>query len=334
MTVPNWVKVKLSTTDKEFPLRRQTPGSKGIWSNCIFYIDQDIEECDYWVILDNLSNSEKTKCPKENVILVTGEPPNIKKYSSCFIRQFHTIITCHKDLKHNNVINTQQGLPWMTGAKFLINENKWDSKNFMSYDDFLNSDNSKKTKELSIIVSGKTSTPGHEQRVRFVNKLKETFGDRIDIFGRGFHEIEDKFDGIANYKYTIVLENNSYRDYWTEKLGDAFLCSSYPIYYGCPNIYDYFPKGSLAVIDIYNIEESFNHIKSIIASREYEKSLDLIKKSKELILNQYNLFPLIVNIINNSDQTRDVLRNKKSIKIFPENWIQKEFKNLVGRFIK
>lgn len=324
------IRIKLTTPNPDFPLIRQTKNSDGKWGNYIFYINQNIEECDYWVVYDNLNVSEKTRCPKENIILITGEPPSVKKYSNNFIKQFHTIITCHKDIIHNNVIYKQQSLPWMVGAKFLKNENRWNSNTYMGFNDFIENDVKYKSKEISIIVSNKTVTDGHEQRVRFVNKLKETFGDRIDIFGRGYNEIEDKYTAIADYKYTIVLENSSFPDYWTEKIADSFLCGTYPIYYGCTNIMEYFPKGALSLIDITNPEEAIGIIKSVIESNEYEKSIELIGEARRLILNRYNLFPMIINVIENLDK-KDVLnKNRKLVKIYPERRFRKALRKVVN----
>lgn len=317
------IKIKLSTPNPDFPLLRQTPDSAGIWGNCVFYINQDIEECDYWIVYDALSKNEKTKCPKENIILFTGEPPSVKHYSNNFLSQFGTLITCHPNLKHKHVIMKQQCLPWMAGAKYLKNEKHWDSTNFIGYNDFTTLGFQKKEKEISIILSSKTYTEGHEKRIRFLNRLKEVFGDRMDIYGRGFNEIEDKYGSIAEYKYSIVLENSSYRDYWTEKLADVYLCGSFPVYYGCPNILDYFPEHSLEIIDINNTEESIDKIKHIIESGTYERSLDLISQSKDLILNKYNLFPAIVTLIGNLEKKGNSLTKKQLIRLYPERRFEK-----------
>lgn len=324
------IRVKISSSNPEFPLIRQTPDAKGIWDKFIFYINQDIEECDYWVILDSLTKTETTSCRKENVILITGEPESVKKYSRFFINQFSKIITCHRYLKHDNVTIFQQGLPWMAGAKYLIKEKKWDSDCFISYNDFSGTVTTIKNKEISIIVSNKTFTPGHEQRIIFLTRLKEALGDRMEIFGRGFNEIDDKYFGLIDFKYAIVLENSTINDYWTEKLSDAFLCGCYPVYYGCPNIHDYFPKGSLAIIDIYDIEGSIKTITGILASDEYEKSIELVKKSKELILNKYNVFPLIVNYISALKEDK-ITTKAKSVKIYPEKRFRKKIRNFINR---
>lgn len=319
-------KVKISGDKSCVNLRRQTPNGSSIWENCIFYFNEDIEDCDYWIVYDSISNKEKAKCYPQNTIFFTAEPPSVKKYSKAFLKQFHTVFTCHTDINHKNIIQSQPALPWFVGMKFNFKSKQWIHDNVKKWDDFEKDPKEVKSKLISIITSNKTFTSGHKNRVNFLNKISKEFPNQIDIFGSGYREIEDKNDGLAKYKYSLVIENSAFQNYWTEKLADCFLTETYPIYYGCPNIFDYFPRGSLSIIDIDDIEESINIIKSVIESNEYEKSLELIKKSKKLILNQYNFFPVIVNFINNQQKIDLYLGEKKSIKIYPEKIFQKKIK--------
>ena len=69
------LKIKVTTQFRDWPLERQTPGSKSIWRNCVFYINKNIEDCDYWIVLEGLEKTETTVCNPDNTILITGEPP-------------------------------------------------------------------------------------------------------------------------------------------------------------------------------------------------------------------------------------------------------------------
>lgn len=62
------VVIKITTTRPEWPLIRQTPGSKGEWGPCKFVVDNGVEECDWWVTYEGVT--KKTKVPKSNVILM------------------------------------------------------------------------------------------------------------------------------------------------------------------------------------------------------------------------------------------------------------------------
>jgi hypothetical protein len=292
--------VKISTQYPKYFFLKQTPGCKGIWNGFKFYINDDsIKDCDYWIVYDTLVKKEVSFCPKENVFLITGEPPNYKKYNAKFVKQFHKVITCHRDMKHGNKIYWQPALFWGVGLKLtkFINFINCNIEITKTYDRLKasNIDPKDKPKLCSVISSNKIVTKEHRDRINFVGMLKNHFGDSIDVYGRGFKEIDDKWDAIAPYKYHIVIENSSFDDNWTEKLADAFLGESYPIYFGANNIYSYFDKNSLTQIDINNPEEALKIIKELISKNYYEKYRNEIIKSKHKILDEYNLFPTIIS---------------------------------------
>lgn len=305
------IKVKISTNSPTWPLIKQTPNMKGIWEGNQFFINDATSECDWWIIYDGLLKEEKVDCPKDNTILFTAEPPSIKKYDKKFLKQFGLIATNHPKIKGKNIIRTQTALPWYIGWNVKDNSLNVYDKN---YDELKNSSYNKKTKLLSTVSSGKTGTSGHRKRLNFVLKAKEHFGNKIDVFGAKVNKVADKWDAIAPYRYHIVIENSVCPDYWTEKLADVYLSDSYPIYFGCSNITDYFSADSLSIIDINKPEEALEIIEKAIASDSFEKSKESRKKAKNLILDKYQLFPLITSII----KERQTKTEKIPITIRPE----------------
>ena len=137
----------------------------------------------------------------------------------------------------------------------------------------------------------------------------------MDLFGRGFHEFEDTWDVIAPYKYHIVIENSREENYFTEKLMNTYLAESYPIYYGCSNIEDYYPAEAMTKIDIEKPEEAVQIIRKLIADDPYEQHYSAIKKAKELTLDKYNLFAIFVEAMeaNPYDKTKEA----KEITLWP-----------------
>ncbi len=323
------IRVKISTPSRIHKLIRQTPNSNGLWKNCKFFIDKKIKECDFWIVYEGLLETESVKCPKKNTILITGEPPSVKKYNPEFLNQFSAIITCHKKIKHNNVIIDQQALPWRVGTKFISLLKTSERKYSKSYNELKKIKNIEKTKNLSVIISDKKSTKGHKLRYEFAEKLKKYFKDKIDIYGTGINPIPDKWDAIAPYKYHIAIENSIYENYWTEKLSDTFLGLSYPIYHGCPNIYEYFPKNSLSVIDIGH-KNSIQIIEEIISSNRYEIQKKSLTKAKNLVLDKYNLFSIISNYCNKNFR-ENLNHNNGIIIINPE---VKQDDNTIKKFIE
>ncbi len=304
--------IKVSTSFPNWPLIRQTPKGEGVWGNCKFIINKPIQECDYWVVYEDLLRTEEVVCPIKNTLLITGEPPSIKKYGKDFLNQFSNIITCQKDIKHKGVTYVQQALPWHVGRS--LEETRPDSMN-KCYDELKKTERFNKTKLMSVVVSGKRSTKGHRARLTFVEHLKRRFGDRLDVFGQGGRPIDDKWDAIADYKYHIVIENSSCEDYWTEKLADAFLGGAYPFYFGCKNIHKYFSSKALTAIDISKVEDSIKLIEREILDLRYEGSVKNIDLARNLILDKYNVFPVIHSAITPSIYNED----KSKIKIVEQS---------------
>lgn len=279
------ITIKLSSPFVRWDWSRQTPNHDGIWKNHKFICNKKNSFCDYWVVYENLIKKETVLCPPNNTILITGEPPTVNTYHPKFLAQFKTIITCHPSLPHPNTIISHSSLPWMVG--YQPPKEKFSK----SYHELNKIKNYPKTKLISVICSNKTFTRDHKNRFEFVQKLKNYFGNKIDFFGRGFTPIQDKWDAIAPYKYHIALENCSIKHYWTEKLADSYLAQAYPIYYGCPNIHDYFPENSLSQINIHKPKQAIKIIENIIQNKTYEQSIKSLVQAKKLILDTHNIFP-------------------------------------------
>jgi len=286
--------VKVSTPFPDWPLIRQTPNSRGIWGDYKFIVNEDIEECDYWVVYEGLEKPESVICSKENTLLVTCEPNTVKTYATGFISQFSKIISSHTNISHLGLTLSQQSLMWMVGGKYKGGTWGGFSKD---YDELSQINNYNKEKLISVVLSKKDQTIGHEKKNKFVRELKSYFGDKLDVFGVGINEIEDKWDAIGNYKYHIVLENSSINDYWTEKLADAYLGGAYPFYFGCPNLEKYFSNHAFTKLNVDNLQESIGIIENEVNNNTYENSIAEIQQARNLILNKYNLFPMLVDFI-------------------------------------
>lgn len=309
------ITVKVSTSSKEWPLARQTPGRSGVWGNCRFFINEEIEQADFWFVIDGLTGRESCWCPPGNVVLVTGEPPTVKRYAERYLAQFAAAVTSHDDLPCKRVIKYQQALPWMVGGRFLESEKRWHKEFSKDYDELTSMAVPEKEKLLSIILSNKTGTPGHKQRMEFVARLQDVLHDQLDVYGVGIRSLSDKWDGVAPYKYFLALENAAVPHYWTEKLSDALLGYAYPIYFGCPNIGDYFESDGMSVIDISNVDLAVEAVVKLVHSDTYERSLPGIRKARDLVIGKYNIFALMAEFCSgssNSEPSRQVVLSPES----------------------
>ena len=270
---------------------------KYIWGNCEFFFEE-CNDYDYLVVIDSLSLEISTNTPISKRLLFLGEPPFVKHYTKSFRSQFGRVFSCQKKLIENGLaIKSNPILPWMLGCSLRENSHECNSNKYLCYDDLLNLNNKHTINKACLITSNKRFTKGHRDRVDFADYIIKENIDFIDIYGNGFNSISDKIEVLSQYKYSIVIENCSYQDYWTEKLADCLLAGSYPIYYGATNISEYINQGCYTPINIKNKKQSIDVVKNIIDSNLYENKQNDLAQAKLDILNKYNMFALISKII-------------------------------------
>ena len=113
---------------------------------------------------------------------------------------------------------------------------------------------------------------GHNHRLLWAQKLQE----KVDFYGRGFNEIENKEEGLVDYMFSVAIENASYETYFTEKVQDCFATGTIPIYYGAPDIGKFFnPKGIITLDDDFNVD--------LLTSEMYYDRLDSVKENLEIV---------------------------------------------------
>lgn len=88
---------------------------------------------------------------------------------------------------------------------------------------------------VSIVASRHNGLPGHKMRHRII-AWSRMQGVELRTFGTGYQPLEDKWDGHAPYRYSVVIENSRSPGYFTEKIIDSLLAWSIPIYWGDPEI--------------------------------------------------------------------------------------------------
>lgn len=101
-----------------------------------------------------------------------------------------------------------------------------------------------KSKMISMISSNKSSTEGQKVRLNWV----EMIGDQVDLYGRGFNEIQNKEEGLCDYMFSVVIENGFYESYFTEKILDCFATGTIPVYMGSPDIGEYFNSDGIILL--------------------------------------------------------------------------------------
>ncbi len=131
-----------------------------------------------------------------------------------------------------------------------------------------------KIKSCSLIASAKRDLAGHQLRHSVIDWVRDTGAD-VDIMGRGYTPFEHKSDGLAPYRYSVVIENVQEKNYFSEKLIDAILCSTVPIYWGCPNIADFMDTAGMVLCET---EDEIHKAISATSVEDYANRLPYLTK--------------------------------------------------------
>jgi hypothetical protein len=267
-------------------LMRQTPGRKGLWGGIQFTLDP-IQRCDYAVVLNRVPEDTTVECPPENVWAIMQEPPNehFKPVHRGAV-SYKRVYTSDVDLRGRRYVHSHPALPWHVNR---------------DYDYLTNCSVPTKQRSLSWITSNIAVFEGHRARLRFLESIRGQVP--FDLFGRGFAEIQDKWDGLAPYHYSLVVENFENAYYWSEKIADCFLAWTMPIYHGCSDISRYFPAEGLVRIDIED-PVTVDRIRDVVSSDSWCRNLDAIAHARELVLDRYQLFPFVAGQIRQYEESR------------------------------
>ncbi len=182
-----------------------------------------------------------------------------------------------------NVLNNYESfdliLSWSDELKHLPN-----FKTFIFGDCWIDFDTFKPQKgnQVSFITSNKSFAPGHQMRLDIwsgLDGVEELNGMEL-LKHMSPPRVPNKNFIFEKAKYSIVVENVQCNNMITEKLIDSFATKTIPIYWGAPNVGDYFnTKGILSFNTLYelkdildNLQESFYDDNHDVIEENYEES--------------------------------------------------------------
>ena len=224
-------------------------------------------------IRDMIKNDHLITFPRKSVFLFPR--PLIKAKISVMILE--------PDAIHNLYINISKYLHWrfykiLTKNKYLLEEIHNTSFFYLGSTFIQNSDkiDLQKKNMASLIASNQNKLTGHKLRHEVVQHIKNN-NFNVSVIGRGYRPFENKEDGLKSYRYSIVIENTSELDYFTEKVIDACLLETIPIYWGAPNISKYFDTRGFIICE--GIDQILLAIQTMSID-DYNSKIEWIKKNK------------------------------------------------------
>lgn len=290
MTTTNPLRIKLIARGNDATAwSRQLPASGSFTGDCRFLFSMAETKYDFLVVIDDVSRrmgapAEALGCADEHTLLVTTEPPTITHYGAAFCAQFAQVLTSQpaEALRHPERIYSHTGNLWFNGHSFT----KLKSQPIP-----------KKTRALSVVCSSKQQIHTlHNERYRFCGWLAERLPD-MDLYGHGSRFIEHKYVALDPYRLHLAIENYSGPHHWTEKLADPFLSGCFPIYHGCTNLGDYFPRDSFLEIDIHKRGEALAKIRGLIEDDgPHPEREEALREAQRRVMHEYNMLHMIEHL--------------------------------------
>ena len=230
------------------------------------YITND-DDYSHVIILNTAMPQLRADVPKENVIGFAFEPPQFLNVTPEFIRYAQAHIGKY-------FIGDATGLPEPFVERY----------SHMWHNPFNGSGSVAKDRVMSIMVSEKTREAGHAYRHKLVNAILET-DLPIDVYGRGCRyynylgdaRVKGEFqeaEPYLPYKFHVAIENFETNAYFSEKIVNALLAQTVPIYMGCLTINEHFPNMVIRLSG--DLRKDMQLLAAICADPEtYVKTIDI-----------------------------------------------------------
>jgi hypothetical protein len=134
-----------------------------------------------------------------------------------------------------------------------------------------------KTKLVSMIYSGRQQLTGHRLRHVIANRFQSS---GVDYYGHGSaRPLVNKEDGLQDYQFSIIIENSNQLNYFTEKIVDCLVVGTIPIYWGCPNISEFF---NIDGFICFNSVDELDDILALLTPELYQSKLKYAYENLEL----------------------------------------------------
>jgi len=213
---------------------------EGINANIDVPCDKQIE-----VVIDNLIPKSLTPVPSDTIrFFVTTQSEGL----------YNSLILKHRDC-YTYLLTQFEELLRLPNAIKLVG-----CGSFVDPDP-----NIKKKFGVSMIMSNRNYLPGHALRYELYarrNEIKIPF----DIYGSSWNPVDipnllplapwdnrkDKVR-VMDCMFHIAIDTYSRKDHYSEKLIDALITKTVPIYWGCTNIDEYFSE--IGIFQVYDVDE-------------------------------------------------------------------------------
>jgi hypothetical protein len=288
------VKLLQDPAGHKWPLNRQSFKGSGIARG--YHFDESHENYDLLLTFGEQSLAQQIKetpVPRERRFCILMENPRFYFVDQAYLALHKFVISPFQiELPEGVVlIQTHPAVPWFYDINFdttiglthaIVNHDR--QKNLEFYcEELINP----KTKLVSMITSTKGMSEGHKLRVALAVNLKNFLKDNIDLYGFGHQPIANKRQALEDYKFSIIVENDLSDYFMTEKLCDAILGGTTPIYIGASKVREFYESDINYINPVgKSLEEMINSI-VLFMNTEQSESNKISQKHETLFRSNF-----------------------------------------------
>lgn len=274
-------------------IRRQSQDGEGRWND--LWMSPDHRRPDFWLVVNAPRRHGRCLAQRhapERTILWSVE------HQRAYWRHKYHYGRWERDPRYRVVLNHARRLNWV---EFHIGHGYG----------HLKAHSPEKTRTLSAIVGAAYQLPGHRRRIDFLRHLETRdlsfLETPLDHYGydngqglahyRGPLEAYRKEPGLDPYRYSLAVEAVDEPNYATEKIFDCILCETLPLYWGCSNLETWLEPECFLRLDLDDPEAAFETLRDAVRSDAWRRRLPALRRAKERILEEYNVFPVLEAIV-------------------------------------
>lgn len=161
---------------------------------------------------------------------------------------------------------------------------------------------------VSILVGGKLMAQGHHLRHQIwfkenkITKIPTNFFISGNYSGELYNynnnpTLGNNKNPLFDSQFHICIENTKRNNWFTEKLIDCLLTKTIPIYWGCPNIGNWFNLNGFIIVD--NVNDIINAC-NLLTEKTYQEKIQFIEENYEKAKGFAKADERLINIITNT----------------------------------
>lgn len=268
-----------------------------------FFLVEHPSQADVVIFINTLENKVLTL--GQHAILFFHEPLD---YAHLYQSEIHEAYLCKANLEVVShlpslslFINNPAGIKFHRSIPYVHFHHN------ATYDQLNLIDEAKRTKLICSITTGLKGIPGYQIRRLFIEQFSAA-NPHFDLLGK-FSKLSaampayrgqcmSKWKTVSRYKYSLVIENSTDDYYISEKIFDALICGSMPIYYGSDKIFEVIPSEWFYYLPKLDASE-LAKLNAFIATDAYKIVSDNRTEICKIIYAQFSFFSALEKLLAN-----------------------------------